>query len=149
MGSTLDRWFGAVTFAEAGELETARQILTPQRNILLALKDDQPEAKVLACAANLCKRVNAQLDVLVVPPGRERNSGLGKFLGELSASGIASQLTQRDGTLGNEILRYVRERRQVLFVVIDSLASWGGKGTRPWEKLECPLVVALEDCGKV
>lgn len=150
MGSTLDSLFGAVTFAEAGEFETARQILEPERNILLALRSDQPEPKVLACAANLCRRVNAGLEVLVVPPGGSSAGPLAEFLGELQAGGIASRVTRRDGALGNEILRYVRERRQVLFVVIDSLASWGGKkGAQPWEKLACPLVVALEDCGKI
>lgn len=133
----------AATFAQAGEFGTARNILKADRKVLLALAENQPTQGVLSCTLNLCQRVNAGLDILLVYPGQDLSPQLKGFLHELKTANVGFHLIHKAGRLGAEILRYVNEQRNIAFVVIDSLDHWGDrKFAAPWRKLACPLVVA-------
>jgi hypothetical protein len=148
MNKRLDALFSAVTFAEAGEFATAQEFVEPRRHVLLALNEEQCTARALNCAANLCQRVEAGLDLLLVS-GEPKPADVPAPLAELEAKGIPYRVLRRTGKLGAEVLRHVREHRDVLFVVIDTLASWGAhRSERPWERLACPLVIANEGCAK-
>lgn len=150
MRNRLEDLFTAVTFAEAGEFATARELAEPKRNVLLALDGQHVEPRALNCASNLCERVDASLDVLLLLPAEGPPAPAESALDVLKAKGIPYRIIRRQGSLGAEVLRHVREHRNVLFVVIDSLTSWGAKdrAARPWERLACPLVIANEGCGK-
>jgi hypothetical protein len=138
----LDTLLMAATFAEAGEFETAKELLAPQRQVLLALKENQVAGHALQCAVNLCKRVDAALDVLLVSIGEEASTGV---LNALADAGLPYRLIRGSGALGKEITRYVRSCRSVAFVVVDSLEAWGAdKTAKPWRTLGCPVVVAAD-----
>jgi hypothetical protein len=133
----------AVAFAEAGEFETATQLLGAERQVLLALREDRLDERAFNCALSLCQRVNAGLDILLVSATEALPSRLARFFGELRSAGIGYRFVRGDGTFGKETTRYVRSCRTVAFVVIESLESWGDdcRG-EPWRALGCPLVVA-------
>lgn len=133
----------ASTFAEAGEFETAKELLVPRRQVLLALEETQAAGHALQCAVNLCKRVDAALDVLLVSGGEGSSAGVSTALADV---GLPYRLINVSGVLGKEITRYVRSCRSVAFVVIESLDAWGADKTgEPWRLLGCPLVVATTD----
>jgi hypothetical protein len=143
IGKRLEDHLAAAAFAEAGEFDTAREILETGRKVVLGLQEERLEPEVLSCALNLCQRVNAGLDILLVTPNPEQPPRLQRFLEEAGKAHIGYRLIRKAGALGAEIVRHVREQRNVAFVVIDSLESWGaGKSAEPWLQLTCPLVVA-------
>lgn len=138
----LDALLMASTFAQAGEFETAKALVSRRRQVLLALDDDQPASHAVQCAVSLCKRVDAALDVLLVSSGDTVSSGVATALAD---AGLPFQLIRASGVLGKEIVRYVRSCRSVAFVVIESLDAWGvDKTAKPWRALGCPLVVATD-----
>lgn len=142
----LERMFSAVAFAEAGEFETATQMLATERQVLLALHGDRLDERALRCALNLCQRVNAGLDVLLVSATATLPSRLAQFFGEVRRAGIGYRVVRGDGAFGREIMRYVKSCRSVAFVVIESLESWGDdRRSEPWRSLDCPLVVATDN----
>lgn len=144
----LEAHLSAAAFAEAGEFDTAREILDAGRTVVLGLQEERLEPGVLSCALNLCQRVNAGLDILLVTPHPEQPPRLQPFLEEVDRAHIGYRLIRKAGALGAEIVRHVREQRNVAFVVIDSLESWGAaKSTAPWLQLTCPLVVAQRKGG--
>lgn len=133
----------AATFAEAGEPGMAGDMLASGRQVLLGVREDRVEDHALACAINLCKRVNAGLDILFVSAGDDLPARLSRFFNELAAAGIGYRLQRGHDQLGREISRHVRSRGSIAFVVIDSLESWGDDhAAEPWRELGCPLVVA-------
>lgn len=130
----------ALTFAEAGEFETAKDMVT-RRQVLLALEADQPAGHAVQCAVNLCTRVNARLDVLLGSSGDLPAS----VSAALADADLPYELIRAQGTLSKEIIHYVRSCRSVVFVVIESLDIWGADRTaKPWLTLGCPLVVATD-----
>jgi hypothetical protein len=143
IGKRLEDHLAAAAFAEAGEFDTAREILEAGRKVVLGLQEERLQSEVLGYALNLCQRVNAGLDILLVTPNPEKPPVLQGFLEELSNARIGYRLFRKAGALGAEIVRHVREQRNVAFVVIDSLESWGeARSAEPWLQLTCPLVVA-------
>lgn len=139
----LDTLLMASTFAEAGESETAKELLAPRRQVLLALEENQAPGHALQCAVNLCKRVDAALDVLLVSTSEGASVGVSTALADTA---LPYRLIRASGVLGKEITRYVRSCHSVAFVVIESLESWGAdKNAKPWRMLGCPLVVATTD----
>jgi len=145
----------AASFAEEGELETARSLMKESRRVLLAVKAGQLEAKTLKYALNTVKRINAQLDILhVVPSGARRQDGdpaLQSFLSELSAEGIAYRLITRSGCLKQQVIEYTNSEQEILFAVIESPSSLDADCDKQdkelselWRKLKCPLVVVMD-----
>lgn len=123
----------AITFAEAGESKVAREILKegeqPHRRILLGIDDLKPNKKPLLYAANLCKRIDAGLEILyILNPRRnvtlwqleELKNRLNPILFELKKEGIGYKVTFRTGYLTEEIIRYIKSRKEIFFVVIGS-----------------------------
>jgi hypothetical protein len=142
----LERMFSAVAFAEAGEFAAARQILGTERQVLLALRDDRLDERALHCALNLCQRVNAGLDILLVSATTTLPAQLAQFFGEVRRAGVGYRFVRGDGAFGREIMHYVKTCRSVAFVVIESLESWSDdRRGEPWRTLGCPLVVAADN----
>lgn len=136
----------ASAFAEAGELETARQILRGNRRVLLALRNDGINKKTLLYAMNACKRVGTGLDILFISNDDEETEELGEFMKTLEGEGIAFHLIRRRGCLKREIIDYVKEKKNIDFVVIESTENLErecreGTLSDAWSALRCPLVV--------
>lgn len=138
----------AVTFAESGEFETARELINRNRKVLLGLcnYDD----KVLEYAINICKRTDADLEILFVyktkTPADEE--ALKNIKSVLRKEGIHYSINQRSGDLRQEILHYTEGRTGVIFVVVgpstatNTLTGNQNKAlSSSWERLKCPLVV--------
>ncbi len=118
--------------------------MTTERQVLLGLESDSLDERVLLCAANLCQRVNAGLEVLLISDSEELPARLARFFTELRAAGIGYRFFHKQGDLGWEIVRYVKTRKNIAFVVVESLEGREGKRrqARPWRLLACPVVVA-------
>jgi hypothetical protein len=143
--------FTAVSFAEAGEAETAVQMLGEERRVLLAVKERGADAKTLRYALNTCKRIKANLDILLMSPLPDTDPLMERFLSGLKGEGVLYRLVRQKGCMKQAIIDYTNARRDILFVVIESSDTLDvdcpGKGrslSEAWNSLRCPLVVVSE-----
>ncbi|MEO5358626.1 MAG: universal stress protein [Nitrospirae bacterium YQR-1] len=147
----MDKMFTAVTFAEEGEFDTAREFMMDSRRVLLAITENSIDRKTLLYTINTCKRINAELDILYLSKTNEMNNSLQTFLSELDNEGIKYRLIVKTGSLRSEIVAYTESNKEILYVIVDSSDNWD---TTAYEKerdfpdlfknLRCPLVVIKE-----
>ncbi|MCL5023349.1 MAG: hypothetical protein M1497_08305 [Nitrospirae bacterium] len=141
----------AVSFAEEGEFETARELLKKERRVLLAIRRMRLDKKTFRYAANTCKRIGAGLDILYVSASDAPDPLLEECLAELEKEGISHRLVKGNGCLKQEIISYTTSRKEILFAVTESTDNLDvdckgkGKGlTEAWKNLKCPLVVVAD-----
>jgi hypothetical protein len=145
----------AATFAEEGQVATARSIMKEGRRVLLALKDGRIDARTLKYALNTSKRIGADLDILhVAAPGNTAltvDPLLSNFESELKTEGIIYRMIQRTGCLKQQIIDYTNSEKEILFAVIESPKSLDADCNKQdktlselWQKLKCPLVVVMD-----
>lgn len=151
LNKKIEDWLSAISFAEAGEFETAKEIMKGNRRVLLALRSGQIDQKTLKYAINTCKRVGADLDILFVSPTGYVDPGLKQFTEELQRNRISHCLMQKNGDMKQEIIDYTDSHKEILFVVIESSDSLDvdckGRDKRlseVWQDLKCPLVVVMD-----
>jgi len=117
-----------------------------RRFVLLALKGEHIEPRLLSSASGLCRRMDAGLDIMLVSSEEKPPPLLDNFIRDLQQDGIHYRLTLQAALRSREIVRYANTHECVSTVMIDSLDSWTApedeKGSDPWRKLDCPLVVA-------
>lgn len=142
----------AVSFAEEGEFETARELLKEERRVLLAVKRGSMDRKTFRYAINTCKRLNASLDVLYVSPSEGEDPALTQYISELRDAGIDYRLVWKSGCLKQAIIDYTTSRKEILFAVTESTENLeadckgNGRGlSEAWRNLKCPLVVVAEN----
>ena len=149
----------AATFAEEGEPEAARSLLSEGRRVLLGLKEGRIDAKTLKYALNTSKRINAQLDILYVSSGSGPvdNTGaldaeLPRFQETLKAEGVPYRLILRTGCLKQQIIDHTHKDKEIAFAIIESPNSLDMDCNKRdktlselWQKLKCPLVVVMEE----
>lgn len=153
----MENAMAAASFAQAGEFDTARDMLKEERRVLLALKEGRIDAKTLKYALNTCTRIKAALDILYVSSESSRVPGAGSdglldhFLSELEAGGIPYTMVRKAGCLKQQIIEYTNDNSAVLFVVIESSddldVDCTGKDKKLsgfWRNLKCPLVVVMD-----
>lgn len=147
----IEELMSAISFAEEGEFEKAREILREDRRVLLALNERAIDSSTLKYATNTCKRVGANLDILMVSQSAQMDSTFEQFLFELTKEGIQYRLIQRSGCLKEEIINYTNGNKGVLFVVIESSDNLNidrsGKNKKlsdAWQNLNRPLVVVMD-----
>lgn len=122
--------------------------LRSERKVLLALNRECADERVLCCARNIALRVDAGIEVLLIPSDGRMPTALEAFLERLRQDDVSWRLIHGTGDPARETVRYANDHEAVLCVVIDALENWtdgiqgAGKGNDPWKKLECPLVVA-------
>ncbi|MEW6408681.1 MAG: universal stress protein [Nitrospirota bacterium] len=137
----------ATAFAEAGEFETARDILKGRKKILLTLTGRGSDRKSFRYALNICKRIDAGLEILYVTKGSEILGLLEHFQDELKKEKIPYEIIQGSGCIKEAIINHTEKRRDVQFVVIESsdILNIDCKEdrvlSRAWEGLKCPLVI--------
>lgn len=142
----------AVSFAEEGDFGTAREFLTKDRRIVLAVRKGQIEKKTFRYAVNTCKRVGAGLDILYVSTSDAPEEVLEECISELEREGINYKLIRRSGCLKQAIVDYTTSEKEVLFAITESTENLDidckGKGrglSEAWRNLQCPLVVVAEN----
>ncbi len=144
----LEDIFASVAFAEAGEHETAKEILKGKKTILLAVSDMVFDKSVLKYALNISKRIEAGMDILYLTKSEAKNKDLKEFVSEIEKEGIRCSVVTRDGCMKKAILDYTEKRREILFVIVGSTpeldieCKTGEKAlSDAWKKMKCPLVV--------
>lgn len=144
----LEELMSAVAFAEAGEFEKAREILK-RRKVLLAASERTLNDNIFKFALNICKRVDANLDILCLgKPGPE----LKKFASMFEKEAILCTIARRDGCMRKAILDYTERRSEILFVVVGSEPELDIECeareralSDVWRRLRCPLVVVTKE----
>lgn len=158
MMKNMESMLAAASFAEEGEIETARSIMREDRRVLLGLKEGRIDARTLKYAMNTSKRIDAHLDILyVTAPGNCNNPvdpALAQFESELKTEGILYRVILRSGCLKQQIIEYTNSEKDILFAVIESPHSLEADCNKPdktlselWQKLKCPLVVVMDGSG--
>ncbi|BCB95697.1 hypothetical protein JZK55_06190 [Dissulfurispira thermophila] len=141
----------AISFAEEGEFNTAKEMLKEQRRVLLAVKKKQMDKRTFRYAINACKRIGAHLDILYISPDEDMDPVLKECLLEIDNEGINYRLMRKSGCIKQEIIEYTNSKKEVIFAITESLKNLDvdckAKGKRlsdAWQNLKCPLVV-VED----
>jgi hypothetical protein len=132
-----EKSMSAAAFAEAGEFEVAREILSPEtrpHTVLLVIEKDLPNVNAIEYTVSLCKRIGAIMDIIVTsPPGSmssrnvpnlqtagphpEMILNLAQFLRERE---ITYHMYMLQGDLVEKLGDYVRQHKEVTTVVYDS-----------------------------
>jgi len=139
----------SAAFAEAGEFETAQQMIKEDRRILLAVTDEKRDVNAFKFALNMCKRIGATLDILFsIRVGRD---AIESFIKALNNEGIEHTLVEVKECVKEEVLHYTNKKRNILFVVVESsdnldiLCNDNRKKTSTsMDLLKCPLVVVSD-----
>lgn len=143
----LEDIFAAAAFAEAGEFETAREMVKGRQKVLLALTGRDSDRKSFTYAMNICRRIGAGLEIIYVGNGSEM-----VFLtDQLKKENISYEIIQVSGSIKEAIISHAEKRSDIRFVVIESSDTMNidfkKDNTIPpkgWEELKCPLVVVME-----
>lgn len=118
----------------------------PERKVLLAVREDSIDQRLLASALSLCKRMDAGLEILAIVKGETLPPPLQELLETLRQEGLYYSLTRKPALRRRDIVNYANTHECVSAVVIDSLEGWESlaqdRNSDPWKKLECPLVTA-------
>lgn len=93
--------------------------------------------------------MDAGLDIMLASNDEKQPRQLEEFIQELQRDGIHFRLTRKTGLHSKEIVQYANTHECISTVMIESLDNWASpaeeKGSDPWRKLDCPLVVAMPD----
>ncbi len=143
-----DDLMSAISFAESGEHEKAREFLRGRDTVLVAVSERLVDRNVLKYALNLSERIQAGIDILYLTKSNTTNPLVEAFISEARKKDIVCSLVREAGCMKKAILNYTRKRKEVLFVVVGSApeldieCSVGEKSlTEEWKRLKCPLVV--------
>jgi len=133
----------AIAFAEAGEIEIAREFLQEtKREVLFGMCGERINSKTFNCVKNLCERIEAGLDILYVSSSVRINNTINghiRFILEnLDKEHINYNFIFKIGYFEEEILRYVESNKKIVLVVLESLIQGGND---LFSTLKCPLVV--------
>lgn len=143
----LEDIFAAAAFAEAGEFETAKEMVKGRQKVLLALTGRDSDRKSFTYAMNICKRIGAGLEIIYSGNGSEMVS----LTDQLKKENISYEIIQVSGSIKEAIISHAEKRSDIRFVVIESSDTlnidFKKDNTIPpkgWEELKCPLVVVME-----
>ncbi len=112
MKKKIEDLMSAVSFAEEGEFETAREFLKDERRVLLALMKGQVDRRTFRYAMNTCKRIGAGLDILYVSSTDAPDTAFDECISELGKEGISHRLVQRSGCLKQAIIDYTALKKR-------------------------------------
>lgn len=138
----------AISFAEAGEFDTAREMIKPRKSILVAVSGRTSHRDIFAYALNISKRLQADIDVLYLAEVDEKKAYLDEFASNAEKEGTKCTVIAKDGCMKRAILDYTGKRKEILFVIVGSEPEldFECKADRKalsnaWARLKCPLVV--------
>ena len=141
----IEKEMTAVSFAEAGEFETAREMLKPEETVLLVLSGHEREEKSMKYALSFCKRMGAALEILYGTASQKR---AGHFFEELKQNGIKYEVRETKGCLKQAVVDITNQNREIHYVVINSQKNFESGCERASSMLlemrrliNCPLIV--------
>ncbi len=143
-----DDLMSAISFAEAGEHEKAKELLKGRDTVLLAVSERMVDRHVMKYALNLSKRIQAGIDILYLTKSETTNPMLEAFISEARQKEIDCSLVRKEGCMKKAILDYTGKKKEILFVIVGSTpeldveCKTGEKSlSEAWKRLKCPLVV--------
>jgi len=135
ISSSLEKSLSAVTFAEAGEHNSALDFMNtdiPERTVLLVIEGEKPHRKNFLYALGLCKRTQAELDILQVIPHTDHedygnlssqlsrgSANLIDLVKQLESEHIPFKVTIRLGEVKQKLFNYAKRHRDVSTVILD------------------------------
>lgn len=138
----------AITFAEAGEHEKAKEFLRSRKTVLLAISDTLFDKNALKYAMNITKRIGGNLEILYVTEDENEKAGLKDFISQVKEVGFNFSIVVKMGCMKKAILDYTDKRNEIQFVIVGStpeLDAGCRTGERTfsdaWKKMKCPLVL--------
>ena len=159
----------AVAFAEAGEFETADELLRPSKrqSILLVIEGETPDEGTFNYAMRLCQRIAGEIDILQIIDGTRnsndydvlsRRMSLGSahmvtLMQRLERENVPFKITIRIGDLNQKLFNYAKRHKNVAVVVLDSPkakaaskrgSGWSGLAESLSRELSIPLVTVFE-----
>jgi hypothetical protein len=141
----LENTLSASAFAEAGEYETARQLIKTDQRVLLVLTGTIGDAKSLKYAENFCERMKAKLEVICSAGMRD---SIEVSLRSIREKGIEYTVAETAGCLKQAIVDITLANQDILYVVVNSFSDLevGCSGdlntnTDVRDMVRCPLVV--------
>lgn len=147
-----EKLMAAITFAEAGEHEKAKEFLGKKGRALMAVSDRAQNSGVFKYALNICRRVRADIDILFVGRPDVKMPEFEGFASEARKDGIECTLVRKEGCMKKAILDYTEKRKEILFVIVGSTPELEADCreaekslSERWKKLRCPLVVVSKD----
>ncbi|MBF0271687.1 MAG: hypothetical protein HQL98_06470 [Magnetococcales bacterium] len=147
--ATLERFLSATAFAEAGEFDTARELVREMRDILLVLRHGEPQTGVLVTASSMMERLDAGVEILLAAPPEGETQTLTRFLEDVARQGRSARLLHRPGLSWKAVLAHAGAVSGIVCILVESLEKWGlqshpeRRRPPPWsQRLPCPLVVA-------
>jgi hypothetical protein len=114
-----------------------------KRRVVVALRPVSPVERLLKVGASLCRRMDAELEVLA-DPTRPDWTAIESRLDALENEGVTCRLTPAPGLDARHVVEHARRHECVASVVVGRPAAWAGEGADPWARLECPLVAASD-----
>lgn len=115
-----------------------------KRRIVVALRPVSPVERLLKVGAALCRRMEAELEVLA-DPSRPDWAEIEARLAALEKDGVDCRLTPAPELDAKRVVEHARKHECVATVVVGRPAAWAGEGhIDPWSKLECPLVAGSD-----
>jgi len=159
----------AVAFAEAGEFETANELLEPSKRqtVLLVIEGETPDEGTFNYAMRLCQRIRGEIDILQIIDRTDnandydllsRRMSLGStrivtLMQRLERENVPFKITIRIGDLNQKLFNYAKRHRDVAVVVLDSPkakaaskrgSGWSGLAESLSRELSIPLVTVFE-----
>lgn len=141
----------AIAFAEAGEHETAREMLKSKQAVLFAISDRTPHKDVFVYALNISKRLQADINILYLAETNEKKACLNEFASNAGKEGIRCTVITKDGCMKKAILDYTEKNKEILFVIVGSEPELDfeckadkNSLSDAWARLKCPLVVVTK-----
>lgn len=114
-----------------------------RRRVLLALRLASPVDRLFAVASGLCRRLDADLEVLA-DPARPDWAEVESRLDVLRQSGIAGRLTPVAELKARDVVGHAHRHECIVSVVVGRPMAWAADGQDPWGRLDCPLVAASD-----
>ena len=142
----------AASFIEEGRFETLKRMLYERHKVLLVLTGMEADMKAATYALNISKRIGAGIKILYIARDYSETPFLEEYLKELKAKGIGYQITLCEGSIKEEIIKFIDAEKEadIRFVVIDSRdlgirsVKDQKRDLQDWEGLKCPLVLVSE-----
>jgi hypothetical protein len=166
----LQQHMAAIAYAEAGEFQSAEELIQPVKSrntVLLVIEGENPDPSAFSYAVNLCKRTNAELDILQVIEISDKGENyellsqkmanssrhLVDLVRHLEQTAVPFKVTMRLGEPASKLLNYAKRHKDVAMVILDSPrareASAKNDAWARWVKnasreLSIPLIAVLD-----
>jgi hypothetical protein len=114
-----------------------------KRRVVVALRPVSPVERLLSVGASLCRRMDAELEVLADPTRPDWND-IESRLAALTRDGLSARLTSAPALDARRVVEHARHHQCVATVVVGRPAAWAEENIDPWARLDCPLVAASD-----